>query len=1385
MDAGPLQVSPARARPRRWLLAVAVLVVLGLLLFAGLWRLAASPGVLGWAVEKGRVAAEAAGVDLQVEGVAGSLLGTVHADRIAASGDGWAVEARHVDIDLDLLRAALQVLRTRSVAFDRLSIGNLRIATESSGEPARLPATLALPLAIILPQVQVGHLELIPAGRASLQITDLRLSYSGDALRHRVESLALRWTPPGGTAGLALAAEGSVGAAAPFPLALALRAGWGMEAPAARAREGLSAGPQRRPARSQPPGPLAADHLTAAARVEVEGTLAEPRVRAQVSAASGEGRARAHLEAAIRPFAESGDWLGPARVRVDEFDPARWFPGAPGARLSLEADVAASADRISGQVRVVNARPAPLDAGGLPLLGVDSRFGLDPAAMSVRLDGLRIRVVGGGVLTGRLVAGLERRSRPRLEGRIDASGLDLGAVDRRLPATRLSGALALAADATAQQADLSLVQDGWRIEARAEHSAARVHLPRLRLQAPGSGEVQGRAEFALEGERPFTAELTLRAFDLSALQTLRAPPAAAQAARMAVPVPDPTPARAAAAGGARRATAPDGSPGAVAGGGPAASLNGRLSVRGRLHPEWQVEVDAGLDDSEVRLAMSLPLRGRMRGRLTAQRIEGLDLRLESGRNRLRATGAYGRAGDGLDLMIELADPAPILPGSRGRLGVKARVEGTPAHPSAVFRANGESLSARGVSARAIEATGALAAAPQGEGSPSAGLLARLGKVRIDTQVRGLTLPGQGAFDVDARLAGDPARHQFDLEARAPGADMRAVLVGGVDVAGSRWQGELRQLEGRSRVPVRLQSPVQVLAGPGEFRLGPGRLAVAGGRVVVDALEWRDGRLATRGSLSALPLGSIHDLLAGRSVTPSGPPPIVSTLEVGGEWAFTSHPDLTGTLTLRRERGDLSLVGAQPFPLGLSRGDVDLRLDAGRLRGRARIVSAAAGEATITLGLDPAPRLDADADLSLRVDASVRSLRPVARLLPAVAEIDGAFTLRIDGSGTLRNPVLSGALSGQRLRVDAPQVGVALREGRLEATLGGGVLTVTTLEARAGEGRFTAAGAIPLRPGGAASSLRWQADRLALLSRPDRRVVLDGQGILGFERGQYRLAGQLRAREGLIELGRGSRTALGDDVVVRGRPAPGPATGPAKGTGGRALSLALEFDFGEAFRLVGSGLDTLVRGRIAFATSATGSLETRGTVSTERGTFSAFGQRLEIDRGTIVFNGPIDNPGLDIVALRRLPSVQAGVEVTGTANAPRVRITSNPALPQGEQLSWLVLGRALDSASQADAALLAGAAAAMLGGNGGVPVNRRIADAFGLDDVGVRSSGVLAGQVVTVGKRVSDRVYFAYEQAVSTASNLLRIDFELHRFVSLRAEAGSVSGFGIVFTRNLR
>ena len=72
----------------------------------------------------------------------------------------------------------------------------------------------------------------------------------------------------------------------------------------------------------------------------------------------------------------------------------------------------------------------------------------------------------------------------------------------------------------------------------------------------------------------------------------------------------------------------------------------------------------------------------------------------------------------------------------------------------------------------------------------------------------------------------------------------------------------------------------------------------------------------------------------------------------------------------------------------------------------------------------------------------------------------------------------------------------------------------------------------------------------------------------------------------------------------------------------------------------------------------------------------FGQRLTIERGRLIFDGPIDNPALDIVALRKNLQVEAGVKVTGTARVPRVELTSEPPVPDGEKLSWLVLGQGL-------------------------------------------------------------------------------------------------------------
>ena len=81
--------------------------------------------------------------------------------------------------------------------------------------------------------------------------------------------------------------------------------------------------------------------------------------------------------------------------------------------------------------------------------------------------------------------------------------------------------------------------------------------------------------------------------------------------------------------------------------------------------------------------------------------------------------------------------------------------------------------------------------------------------------------------------------------------------------------------------------------------------------------------------------------------------------------------------------------------------------------------------------------------------------------------------------------------------------------------------------------------------------------------------------------------------------------------------------------------------------------------------------------------------------------------------------------------------------------------------------------------------------IGLDEfsVGQRATGTgvdaVEGQVVTVGKRLTDRLYIAYDQGLTIATNALRIEYVLSRFFTVSAFTGTTSGVALNFRRNWR
>src|SRR6185437_10508848 len=82
----------------------------------------------------------------------------------------------------------------------------------------------------------------------------------------------------------------------------------------------------------------------------------------------------------------------------------------------------------------------------------------------------------------------------------------------------------------------------------------------------------------------------------------------------------------------------------------------------------------------------------------------------------------------------------------------------------------------------------------------------------------------------------------------------------------------------------------------------------------------------------------------------------------------------------------------------------------------------------------------------------------------------------------------------------------------------------------------------------------------------------------------------------------------------------------------------------------------------------------GELSVQKGKYSAYGRKLEIQRGRLIFTGgPIDNPGIEIRAIKRYPDVTAGITVRGTLQQPRMSFFSDPSLPQSQIVSLILSG----------------------------------------------------------------------------------------------------------------
>jgi translocation and assembly module TamB len=654
--------------------------------------------------------------------------------------------------------------------------------------------------------------------------------------------------------------------------------------------------------------------------------------------------------------------------------------------------------------------------------------------------------------------------------------------------------------------------------------------------------------------------------------------------------------------------------------------------------------------------------------------------------------------------------------------------------------------------KALDARGALSTQPNGP-------------FEIDAVARGVSAPQGQLRAVSLKLEGTGSAHAAVATAQGDRVEFRT-RVRGAWKPGVGWTGTVQELVNRGEVPVELAAPVVVSIGPQRAYAQAFELRFVGGRLAVSELNYEQGRLTSSGRFNDMPVRPFFALAGGAA-------DMAGTLHVSGQWAIRSVPHLTGSISVMRESGDVALGSDKSIHMGLQTFAVNANLAAQGATFDARIQSALVTGTSQGRVATVGGRYTAASPLTFTADVSVARLAPFAALLDASVLLEGEARARLEGRGTVADPQVTGPVSADKLAFALPAEGVDLKGGTLRALLTPREVLIESFSIRGGQGELSARGTLA-RTGFNEASVDWRADQFTVLARPDRRLVVSGNGNAALKSGKVAFTGNLKANEGLFELATTTLPTLGNDVVVVGRTLPKESAASETRKLQRA-SVDVDMDLGSNVHVLGRGLDVWLAGHVRVQTNAQGELRAAGTVDARRGTFVAYGQRLEIERGHLYFNGPLSNPGLDIVAMRKRQEVEAGVAVTGTLRRPLVQVVSNPALPEGEALSWLVLGRAPGTAGAGQLSALPLATGAIMG-----KAAKPLAGALHLDEIGLRGSSTVSEQFLTVGKRVSDRLYIVFEQSLGGAENLLRLELSLTQRISLRAQAGQTSLLGMFY-----
>jgi translocation and assembly module TamB len=727
-----------------------------------------------------------------------------------------------------------------------------------------------------------------------------------------------------------------------------------------------------------------------------------------------------------------------------------------------------------------------------------------------------------------------------------------------------------------------------------------------------------------------------------------------------------------------------------------------------------------------------------------------NVRVGLGRTNFALDGSLDRQVD-LHFNVTADDLSLLAPESRGQLKASGTIRGTADDPLIVASAHGSGIHHEGICLERLDADIDFDSHAEHES-------------RIDALLHNLTYQGRKFESLTFTLAGKPANFGLHLDLKAHGLVLSARASG--PFSQGVFTGQLNSLaiRGNESLRLELEHPVGIKLSRTQALIEWLCLNGTPASVCADA-NWSPGQWSATMTANHLPIST---LTAG--MTPSVD--YQGTININARAFQENDSPIQGTARLELTDAQLShkLLSHRLEHTTLGSGTITITATRSAIDAQARLEDGEVG--TIRANLEAQRNAPQWQNMPVRgeVHAHTPELNLISLYMPDIDRASGGLTADVHIAGTFGTPLMDGSVKISDGEVDFYQVNLGLRELGLEARLTDNGLSFSGT-ARVGSGTATAGGHLEWHDSLPHGKLTLKGTNLRVVDVPEARIDASPDLEFAVDGRKIEVTGTVKVPNAQIEPKdlTGAVRASSDEVIVGSE-----TEDPTKRF---EVVTNVTLSLGDHVNIQTQGLTGRLTGNIAVRSGYDAITRATGELSIEEGKYVAYAHNMDIRHGRLIFTGgPVDNPGIDIQAVRKFPDVTAGVNVRGTLLQPRLSFFSEPSLAQAEIVSLLLSGSLSATPTRPNGA--ANNAALV---QGGAILAQELGQHVGIQEVGVESDLLTNDTSLVLGRYLSPRLYVSYGISLTEQLNTLKLRYSLGDHWVVRTEVGQARGADLIYT----